>query len=266
MASKFELHINWRITLFSALLLPLLISLGVWQLDRGEQKKTIQQSWLQQQALPPIDYLGDKGSSMRDTAASEQATADKADPHELTQRYRRVKMIGEFRTDRYWLVENKFFDGNLGYQIVMPFLLLSGETVLVNRGWVPGSAYRMDDPEFTTPDGERVITGTWLKPSNSRFIDQQDIAKITWPYRLLEVDSALMARQLEQPLIDMIMQLDADSAGALNINWQPINMSPQMHRGYAVQWFSMAAALFIIWFVTSTNIATWLKNIRTPKT
>ena len=265
MASKIELNINWRVTLFSALLLPLLISLGVWQLDRGEQKKTIQQSWLEQQALPPLDYLADEGLRLQSSIVSPPAT-DETGSLELPQSYRRIKMTGEFSTSRYWLIENKFFDGNLGYQIVMPFVLLSGETVLVNRGWVPSSAYRMENPEFITPDDERVITGTWLIPSDSRFIDQQDVAKITWPYRLLEVDSALMARQLELPLVNMILQLDADSAGALNINWQPINMSPQMHRGYAVQWFSMAAALFIIWFIASTNIIYWLKTLRTPKT
>jgi len=33
-----------------------------------------------------------------------------------------------------------------------------------------------------------------------------------------------------------------------------VNMSPQMHQGYAVQWFAMAAVLLVFYLLRSSNV------------
>ena len=55
-------------------------------------------------------------------------------------------------------------------------------------------------------------------------------------------------------LFPYTVRIDSDQPGALAVDWQIINVSPQKHHGYAVQWFSMAAALALIYLVRSSNI------------
>ncbi len=50
------------------------------------------------------------------------------------------------------------------------------------------------------------------------------------------------------------IRIDAGEPGALAVNWQVVNMSPQMHQGYAVQWFAMAAVLLVFYVLRNTTV------------
>ncbi len=238
---KFAFKLNWKITLFTLLLLPLLVSLGFWQLHRAEEKQTIQEEYRQQQALPPVDF-----SDVKTAQAN----------------YRRVRMTGKFLDGKYWLLENKIQDGRLGYHVIMLFQTEGDARVAVNRGWIAAKAYRDELPEFSTPEGDLVLSGMLVTPADSPFIDESQNRVSEWPHRLLELDMNVMQRQMGEPLFPQALQIDADSPGALAVNWQPINMTPEKHRAYAVQWFAMAVALVILFLYTNSNIAQVLTRNR----
>ncbi len=243
-APKFRWKLNWKLVLFSLLLLPLLTGLGFWQLERAAEKMTIQESWREQQALAPVPFEEISGSSSTD--------------------FRRVSLRGHFDGEHYWLVENRILDGNLGYEVLMPFYLASvsakADLVLVNRGWVAAGAYRDQLPEFETPVGIIRISGSLVEPSDNRFIKPTDHQGDKWPRRILEIDPRHLGAQLEPEVgsatvHDAILQIDGDNAAALKVHWQPINMTPTKHRGYAVQWFSMAFVLLILTLFANSNLA-----------
>ncbi|WP_045856473.1 SURF1 family protein [Teredinibacter purpureus] len=240
-ASKITFHINWKITAFSTLLLPVLLSLGFWQLSRAQEKQTLQESWQLQQALPTQAYTD------TDTLLN-----------------RRIFVEGHFETAHYWLIENKRLDGQLGYHVVMAFIAApshgTDKALLINRGWVAAGQYRHDNPVIKTPKGRQRITGTLKIPSDSRFIEAPKLAEQVWPYRLLEVNTDFMATQLNRVLSNKIVLLDADSAGALAVSWQPINMRAEKHHGYAVQWFGMALALIVLWLLSNSNVKALLRR------
>jgi len=225
--------LNWRLTITTLLLFPVLISLGFWQLHRAREKQTIQQSWLHEQAKPPVHY--------REAIDNRNS-------------FRRVFTEGEYDLEHYWLLENKMLNGRLGYQVISPFKTSYGDWLLLNRGWVQADAYRDVNPEVSTPPGRVRVTGTFNQPSDSRFIEHKAELMTAWPYRLLEVDVPLMTTQFEQALEPSVLRLDADSPGAFATDWQPINMKAEKHRAYAMQWFAMAAALVFAWFMANTNI------------
>jgi cytochrome oxidase assembly protein ShyY1 len=50
------------------------------------------------------------------------------------------------------------------------------------------------------------------------------------------------------------IRIAAGEPGALAVNWLVINVSPDKHRGYAVQWFAMAVALLIFFALRSSNL------------
>ena len=239
---RLSFQFNWKITAFTLLMLPILIGLGVWQLQRAQQKQTIQEHWLQQQALPPV------AMSQLDQRSSMQ--------------FRRVIAEGDFIDDRYWLLENKFYNQQWGYQVVMAFRTRDDRYIVVNRGWVAGSAYRDQLPEFSIPPHSTRIVGTVANPSKMVLVDESQSALVSWPHLLLEIDIDVMARQLGQPLQPFVLRLDADSPGALAVAWQPINMTPARHRGYAIQWFALAVALLVLFVFGNSNIKSFFNRNR----
>lgn len=239
-APKFQFKPNWKILLFTLLLLPLLLSLGVWQLQRAEEKKTIQESWQAQQALPPVPF-----AEIKDSAEVE---------------FRRVSLRGRFDGEHYWLLENRILDGKLGYEIVMPFITTEDELVIVNRGWLPAGAYRSDLPQVPTAADVVSISGSLAQPSDNRFIAEQPEPPQQWPAKILQVDLATLGAHLnalgyEREPYRRVLRIDGEAPGAFTAHWQPINMSPATHKGYAVQWFTMAAALLILSMFANSNLA-----------
>jgi surfeit locus 1 family protein len=48
-----------------------------------------------------------------------------------------------------------------------------------------------------------------------------------------------------------IVRLDESSTAVLQTNWTAINMRPEVHRAYAVQWFVMASVLMFLYLFFS---------------
>ncbi len=229
---------NWKLTLASLLFLPLLISLGVWQLNRAKEKQTILDSWYAQQAQSPVTI--------------KRLSDLKAAP---------VQLQGLFVTAKYWLLESKFFEGKLGYEVLMPFVTSEDEHILVNRGWVPASPYREVLPEISTPLGSIVIQGTVELPADLKMLEDHADKTNTWPKRVLEANIARMSDQYGKQLYPGILKLDVVSEGALLVNLRPpINITPAKHRAYAFQWFAMALALCCLWLFANSNLSQFLNK------
>lgn len=239
----FRLDLNWKITLFTMLFLPVLIGLGFWQLERAEQKRIIQESLARQQALPPIDWQ-----------EYQQMAAEQG---EL--RYRRIRLTGRFDDQRSYLIENKTHQGRWGYHLVTPFYLSGGEALLVNRGWLAGTGYRDQLPEFETPRQEVTIDGWLFTPSKNRLLREQPTGG-QWPKLRLAVDAEIAQKDMQRPFAPQLLQLGEQNPGAYVIEWQPLNMSPTQHIGYSVQWFGLALALAILWLAANSNIAAIVRN------
>lgn len=251
-APAFRFEVNWKLLISSLIFLPILVTLGFWQLNRAEQKRTILQTIEEQQALAPVDL--NNWLSLEDSSLSEFT-------------HRRVSAEGQFDAARYWLLENQVVNGTVGYDIVMPFKLDDDQWLLVNRGWIAGSGYRDRPPQLSTPDDAVELTGVLVKPSKNRLLRNQlsTSGPNTWPKMMLAIDLTVMAQQFDQPFLPLVMELDDSSHAALQIQRRQINMPPVKHVGYAVQWFSLAIALTILCLVANSNLASVIKNRKRKK-
>ena len=239
----FRWHFNWKICLFSALMLPVLISLGFWQLQRAEHKRTLAQTIEREQARPAVDF----------STYHQQAELSGFS-------YRAVSVTGSFDEKRYWLLENKIHNGRPGFEVVMVFMPRSGPALLVNRGWVASSGYRDRLPDIDTPSGEQTLIGWMTTPSQNPLIDETGRKHSQWPRLTLEADPARFGAELGLPVWPQWLKLRAESAAALTIDWQPLNMTATRHIGYAVQWFSMAATLVLLTLIVSSNLIQWVRQ------
>ena len=238
---KLHFYFNWKLSLATLVFFPLLVYLGFWQLERAEEKRQIQSRWQQQQSLPPLQV------TFFDHAMLEE------------NEFRKVSVVGKFQTEKFWLLEGQVQNGELGYRVIMPFVLESDQIIAVDRGWIQGSPHRDYVPTVETPEGTITVLGSLTVPSDSKLVREAEVSVKAWPHKILEMDIEVMANQIEARLVLRILRLEPESQAAFVTNWRPFNSSVEKHIGYALQWFLLAMTLIILFVVTSSNISNWVK-------
>jgi surfeit locus 1 family protein len=233
-------HPDWRTSLFAGLLVPALLSLGVWQLQRAQEKEQLEAVWTERQqglpqTLPPA------------TTAPEQLA------------YRRVALEGELLAERTFLLDNRMRGRRYGQEVLTPLRLAdTGALVLINRGWVAGDPSRRQLPQIVTPAGVQRVFGTVYVSPGAAYTLGAETTTGDWPRQLLTIDIAAIEAMLGEPVFPYSIRLDSESPAALEANWPGLNSSPQKHRAYAWQWFSMALVLAILYLIRSSNLLAWL--------
>lgn len=224
-------RLNWKIAVFTFALLPLLLVLGFWQLDREQEKRELQAVFDRRLQEEPV-------------------VLTELDPGSTELAYRKVRLRGQFDNARYFLLDNRIHQGRVGYEVIAPFRVANGQTtVLVNRGWLPAGATRQELPVPAPVNGEQEIRATIYVPTAQAFMlgNETSVAGSGWPRLVQTAEVAWMATQLqEETVFPYTLRLTEDSTGLLQANWPLLNMMPEKHRAYAVQWFAMAAVLLFL--------------------
>ena len=202
--------------IFAAACAAILVSLGVWQLQRLEWKRGI---------LTRIE-----------TTIAGDPIPLPATPDPEAQKYRPVDLQGTIgEGELHVLVSVKRVGA--GYRIIAPFTTDEGRTLLLDRGFVPieekdrarhtgetrvlGNLHWPDDRNSATPDND-VPANIWF----ARDIDEMATQLGTEPF--------LVIARSEDPADPGLTPLPVDTRGI-----------PNDHLQYAITWFSLAA----IWLI-----------------
>ena len=139
-----EVRITTRFLIIQACTLVLLasfVSLGVWQLERGDVKNQIESSVIDNDP----DYSN--------------VTMPLSDYSEW--RYKRIKLQGSYLSAKQFLLDNQIRDGIAGYSVLTPFNVQgSNAVVLVDRGWIPQGYDRTVFPEISLVETAVTIPGS----------------------------------------------------------------------------------------------------------
>ncbi|MCB1844754.1 MAG: SURF1 family protein [Halioglobus sp.] len=228
---------EWRITVFTLVMAPLMVGLGFWQLARADEKAALAADFAAKQVRPPVSGLALDGLSSADLA------------------YLPVTLEGQLDAARYFLLDNRLRGGVFGNEVVEVLSAAHDDRLfLVNRGWVPADPARLSLPEVERVEGVVRLNGyLYVAPDKPYLLGEQQLES-GWPKRVqaLEVDVIADALGVSaDELYPYPLRLDADSTGALLTDWQVLNQSPAKHTGYAVQWFTMATVLALFWLARS---------------
>ena len=224
-------------TLFTLALLAVLISLGRWQLRRADDKRALYDAF-------------DSGSDA--TQAVDASTP-------AVRRYQHVEAAGHYDEARQILIDNMVEAGQAGYFVVTPFELQSGGWILVNRGWVPVGESRAARPAIPVDTQPRTIHGR-ADHLPSPGIQLGTRAVLAPPFPVVasfpkhDELAALLMETRWAPAADVIL-LDPGDPGGYVRHWSAPGFPPMRHIGYAVQWFGLAVALFVIYVVTNSRRA-----------
>lgn len=216
------------------------VRLGIWQLSRLDEKRTLNQRVEARGELPvePLDtVLGGVG-------------ADGEDPEDVE--YRQVEVTGYYDAERQVLVRGVSFNGSPGQHVLTPLVTGEGQAVLVNRGFVP-----QVDPGAGVPDPARVPRGDVqvvgvLRQSDEggRFdpAEPQVVAGGTIGH-VNRVDVERLAEELPYDLVPAYVRIEAEvpERQGVPIPLQPVDPGEGPHLSYAVQWFSFATVFLVGW-------------------
>ncbi|MGH8466718.1 MAG: SURF1 family protein [Pseudomonas sp.] len=225
---------GWIPTLVVLMLLPGLIALGCWQLGRAQEKRVLLASYAERQAGEPV------------RAAELPAMDDPA--------FRRVQLFGHFDAEHSLLLDNRVRDGQVGVELLQPFLdQASGLWLLVNRGWLPWPD-RRNPVQFSTPEQALSLDAWVYVAPGATFQLHADPEGGNWPHLLTAIDAGHLWPQLAREGFAHELRLEAGPA-SYRLDWPVVAMGPEKHLGYAVQWFALALALVLLYLYFG-----WHKN------
>ena len=222
-------------TVAAACLLPVLVSLGVWQYGRAESKQQQQDSFAQQDSGKHRWLTSDLARSMDSRS------------------YRYVAVRGQY-TSHHLLLDNRTHRGRAGYEAYSLFMSEDDAFgVLVNRGWLPIGENREDIPSVDIANSSLVIRGLLASPPRpGLLLGDSGYREFRWPSVVQWLDLEMLAELTDRPLLPMVLLLDSDQADGFVREWRAFSgISPDRHRGYALQWFSLATALVVIYVVVN---------------
>lgn len=167
--------------------------------------------------------------------------------------FHRLEIHGTFVSAYQVFIDNKVRQDKVGYDVVTPMRIRNSQQyVLVNRGWVPMGVSRSDLPVIDTPQQEVTIVGI-AKYHTRDVVSFGDANRSNrgWPAVVRWVDIKAIAKETKLDLLPFMVLLDPQAQYGYVREWKFINMPPEKHISYAVQWFAMAAALILIYLVVN---------------
>ncbi len=231
--ARYEFRPGLWPSVVTVIVLPLLLSLGYWQLDRAEQKAAMQADFTARYNLPALSL-------------NALPARDKAD--EL--RWREVTLSGEYAANSY-LLDNQVYAGETGYRLYTPLRLAgTGDAVLVERDWLPLGADRSHVPVVETPATRVELSGRVVPPpATGIMLGQHRIDKMASDrFRVQRIKPAELAQHSGIRLLPYVVRLpeaahaEQDRKAALG------GFGRERHLGYAFQWFALAVTLLVIYF------------------
>lgn len=230
MALRFQFR--WIPFLAAVIAAAIGIALGDWQTRRAQEKEAIEARLSAREKQPAL-ALRSNAPSLEDLE------------------YRRVVLRGRFVPEWNVFLDNRPYAGTAGFEVLAPFRLEGGDAyVLVKRGWVPrDAADRTRVPAISTPDGMQEIVGTVRRHVGKTM--QLGTPEPLRPGAIVQnADVDEFARAGRWSMLPFVVEQSSDGGDRLVRDWPRPSSGADKHRGYAFQWYGLAAAALIFFFVT----------------
>ncbi|CCK31075.1 hypothetical protein BN159_6696 [Streptomyces davaonensis JCM 4913] len=236
---RFLLSRQWVIlTLVALLLIPTMIRLGIWQMDRHDERAARNQ--LVSDALSakpvPVEEL---------TAPGRTITTE--------ERYRTVTATGHFDTDDEVVVRRRTnADDEVGYHVLTPFVLNDGKVLLVNRGWIPadGTSQTAFPKVPAPPRGELTVTGRLMPDETTEASGIKNLKGLP-DRQIMLINSAHEAERLDAEVLGgYIAQTGPEPKGDTPEQLgKPGDENAALNYAYAIQWWLFAVGVPVGWVI-----------------
>jgi surfeit locus 1 family protein len=217
------MKIRWMPTLLILIVVAVTLRLGFWQRDRAHQKESLQ-ARITQFENAPAQPIGGAPIALKDIE------------------FHRVRALGSFVPDKVVYLDNRPYNDQPGFYVVMPFKLADGGYVLINRGWLPRNINdRTVIEPYDTPSGQIEIEGIARADATRAFELGQGGSD---PHQLIRqnLDVGAYATETGLPLQSFVIQQLSDDGDKLVRDWPAPITDVDRNYGYMFQWWGMAVA------------------------
>ncbi|WP_308196365.1 SURF1 family protein [Paenarthrobacter sp. TYUT067] len=204
------------------------IGLGNWQMDRRNQTVAEIRRVQENYDKPPAPFQDAR-------PYFEVANPDA--------KWTTVAVSGRYLVQDQRIVRNRPNNSVAGYEVVVPFRLASGETIVINRGWLPIGNLRPGYPDAVPapPPGE-ISAVVRIKPS------EPDLGRDAPEGQLASIDLPYFASQLGYPLMTGSYGVMASESPQPAVVPQQL-AQPAVKEGsnlsYAMQWITFGVLAFV---------------------
>ena len=219
-------------TILAVLGAALCARLGIWQLDRLDQRRTFNAHVEAMWAAPALQLPAESDEDLEEME------------------YRAVQVSGEYDFAHEIILRNQYWNDQYGYHILTPLVMADGTAVLVDRGWVPAENNQppSDLTQYIIPaeaelsgiirlGQEKPQIGGHADPTLAPGQEGLDI----WN----NVNLERIAMQVPYDLLPVYIQVDLEDGDVTPpVPFElEIELTEGPHLGYAGQWFTFASIL-----------------------
>ncbi len=209
-----------------------LIRLGLWQLARADEKKTLLKQY-EIQSMQPFRELSDNNL-------------------DVIQDYQKVVFKAETFDDLTLFIANEPHLGQDGYHVLSAVKLQSSDRVVwINRGWVKALSDRRHIPEVPLMPQHSLIKGEVYKNKGKPILFAEALTQISESVWLLQgrdhtLSQDILKTRQTNPL-PYIIRLSPNSEHGFVRDWSyEVTMPVEKHIAYAIQWFGLAFTLLVM--------------------
>jgi len=214
--------------LLAAIFAAACVFLGRWQMDRRAETLAEINRVLTNYSAAPVPF---------------SAVEDEFSELDPAKEWTQVELRGRYDADGQRIVRNRPLNGQPGYEVVVPFKLATGETVVIDRGWLPIGNNNPGRPDSipAPPTGEvtAVVRLKAGEPTLQRGAPEGQLASIDLP---------AYAEELGYPVLTGAYgQLASETPPAAETPFPfPMPSTEEgTHLSYSLQWFAFGVLMFI---------------------
>lgn len=244
MSPRLRFEFEWRLTLFVVIALPVFLALGFWQLGRADEKRILSANAIARDSAPALT-----SAQLSDLPATEVSG-------------RKVTLYGEY-LPRVFLLDNQIKNGRFGNDVVQLFRSETQQHYFVNRGWVPADPSRQEPTVIPSRAAVTSIEARIYIPPGKPYLlatDTLDADASVTTIQAIDVEALSTLFASSASVYPHLLRLVADDPSAFDASWPVVNISDAKHIGYAIQWFSMAFVLALLFLHRSSNVWTLLRG------
>ena len=239
-------------TVFVGIALFILFNLGAWQVRRHYERSGF---------LDSIEMKLD---------ARPARNADIGAPFEALN-WRKAVISGHFHDVPPAFLAGRYEFGEPGYDLVQPFQITDGPSVMVVRGWIPSSDWRALSDNTGLSDSEQTLQGLLIEPIDDLtvpIIPASDIAPERYRRDAFGVVRDASPIQTIPLVLIVGQQLEAGvlkSRESYPVTGYVPKPKSLPHVQYAMTWFLIAGTLIVIWLAAGIRRAAQLKAEPAPQ-
>jgi cytochrome oxidase assembly protein ShyY1 len=204
------------------------VALGNWQMNRRNEVVANIAKITANYSATPVDY------------AAVAADFDQLNP---AKEWTQVTLKGSYLTADQRVVRNRPLNGSPGYEVLVPLKLETGDTVIVDRGWLPIGNKEAGHPDVVPqPVSGTVTVVARIRPPEPQ-VDRGAPAG-----QIASIDLAAYAKELSYPIkTGAYVQLASESPAAASnpVGFPAPSIDEGSHLSYALQWICFGVLAFV---------------------